>query len=66
MNFDAVRYLKSIPKFRPEFISREIFRTPGFPDTSPSSENFDGSLSSEGEANTIPSLAQEFSQLKLT
>lgn len=25
MNFDAVRYLKSIPKFRSDFISREIF-----------------------------------------
>lgn len=25
MNFDAVRYLKSVPKFRSEFISRDIF-----------------------------------------
>lgn len=52
MNFDAVRYLKSMPKYRPEFISREIFRSPGFADMSPSSENenFDyNSLSSDGE-----------------
>lgn len=38
MNYDAVRYLKSIPKFRLEYISREIFRT-GFIDMSPSSDN---------------------------
>lgn len=45
MNFDAVRYLKSIPKFRPEYISREIFRAPNFTESS-SSENFEnGSVS---------------------
>lgn len=41
MNFDAVRYLKSIPSYRPEYISREIFRVPNFGE-SPSMENFDG------------------------
>lgn len=66
MNFDAVRYLKSIPKFRPEFISREIFRTPGFADMSPTSENFEcNSLSSEGESNVSP-LIQDFSRMKLS
>lgn len=66
MNFDAVRYLKSIPKFRPEFISREIFRTPGFADMSPSSENFEcNSLSSDAENDDVSSMAQQFSTLKL-
>lgn len=52
MNFDAVRYLKSMPKYRPEFISREIFRSPGFADMSPLSENLEyNSLSSDGEHN---------------
>lgn len=66
MNFDAVRYLKSIPKYRPEYISREIFRKPGFIDTSPSSENFDyNSISSEGE-NTATHLTQQFSSMKIS
>lgn len=52
MNYDAVRYLKSMPKYRPEFISREIFRTPNFADVSPLSENYEcNSLSSDGEQN---------------
>lgn len=52
MNFDAVRYLKSMPKYRPEFISREIFRSPNFADASPLSENYEyNSLSSDGEQN---------------
>lgn len=34
MNYDAVRYLKSIPKYRPEFVSREIFRDIGGSDHS--------------------------------
>lgn len=50
MSYDPVRYLKSMPKFRSEFISREIFRTPGLAGTSPSSDNYDyNSLSSDGE-----------------
>lgn len=64
MNFDAVRYLKSIPKFRPEFISREIFRTPCFPE-SPSSENFEcNSLSSENDE--ISSMARQLASTKLS
>lgn len=34
MNYDAVRYLKSMPSYRPEYISREIFRDAGFSDHS--------------------------------
>lgn len=64
MNYDAVRYLKSMPKFRPEFISREIFRNPAFADTGPSSENYDcNSLSSDGDNMTMPS-AQQFTSTK--
>lgn len=67
MNFDAVRYLKSMPKYRPEFISREIFRSPGFADMSPLSENENenfeyNSLSSDGEQNVanVSTLAPGF------
>lgn len=66
MSFDAVRYLKNMPKFRPEFISREIFRTPGVVDTSPSSENYDyNSISSEGDSRIVP-LTQQFSAMKVS
>lgn len=67
MNYDAVRYLKSMPKFRPEFISCEIFRTPGFADTSPSSENFEyNSISSEGENQLVVPLIQQFTAIKIS
>lgn len=53
MNYDPVRYLKSLPKFRPEYISREIFRAPNF-DESSSSENFEnGSVSSKSPTSPI-------------
>lgn len=66
MNYDAVRYLKSIPKYHPEFISREIFRTVGCVVATPSSENYDyNSLSSDGEINIAP-LAHQFSTMKLS
>lgn len=69
MNFDAVRYLKSIPKYRPEYISREIFRAPNFAE-SPSSENFDYcniSPRSPAQINdTVAPLIDKFATINLS
>lgn len=67
MNFDAVRYLKSIPKFRSEYISREIFRAPNFTE-SPSSDNFE-CLTPKSPAITndiVTSIAERMATINLT
>lgn len=69
MNFDAVRYLKSITSYRPEFISREIFRSPvGLAELSPSSENFDENSSTPDadEQNSSTPLSKQFAAMNLS
>lgn len=67
MNYDAVRYLKSIPKFRSDYISREIFRT-GFADMmSPCNEYFgNNTLSPNVEYDIVSSLIQQVEKVNLS
>lgn len=58
MNFDAVRYLKKVPKFHPKFISREIFNSSNvgnyssfFSDQDKDSDDDDDSIKSDKKVN---------------
>lgn len=64
MNYDAVRYLKSIPKFQPEFISREIFRDAGFSDHSSYSDS--NAVSPDTQHDVVSSLADQTAKLALS
>lgn len=68
MNFDAVRYLKNLPKYRPEFVSHEIFRSPAeMAEISPSSDRFDDNSSTpDADEQNVSPLTKRFSAINLS